>query len=237
MTVASKEMASHCTALYSVAKLKLRTSFFELVTYSGAGEITKEFSLKPAFMEAFNSAAINNQELATIVLIHGHIEADLREQPKQFKARHMTDKSEKIDEIAMIVLIHRATGSSRTPLLWRRKTPAPFCGERTPPSLSSMVKKRPVYRATIVKESEYTVLDWEKLPPDHMLHYTALFEEPEHNVLEQETARIAPVHGATGLVYAEQGTRQLRNRENDKRENLQKNKLFKIKCEQFNIDK
>ena len=82
----SKEMASHCTALNSVAKLKLRTAFFELVTHSGAGKITKELSLKPAFMEAFNSAAINNQELAMIVLIHGHIEliqdheVDLREQ-------------------------------------------------------------------------------------------------------------------------------------------------------------
>ena len=128
-------------------------------------------------------------------------------------------------------------GSSRTPLSWIRETPSPFYGEKTPHSISSMVKERPVYLATIVKESDYTVLDWEKLPPDHMLHHTALLEEPEHNVIEQETARIAPVHGATGLVYAEQGTRQLRNRENDKRENLQKNKLFKIKCELLNIDK
>ena len=126
-------MASHCTALYSVAKLKLRTSFFELVTYSGAGEITKEFSLKPAFMEAFNSTAINNQELATIVLIHGHIEADLREQPKQFKARHMTDKSEKIDEIAMIVLIHRATGLVQDPPFMEKKNPRPFLWRKNAP--------------------------------------------------------------------------------------------------------
>ena len=57
-----------------------------------------------------------------------------------------------------------------------------------------------MYLATIVKEFEYAVLDWEKLPPDHTLHHAALLEEPEHNVLEQEPARIAPVHGATGLV-------------------------------------